>query len=142
VANVNGQYIPLEFYTGPFPHGNVDGQFLELGLPPPDVDSTAPVIGNFSPAQGSQIDANQSIYFEVTDTSGTFRRIIVHAVFEDGIEEVVHDGSSFRGRYQVGNTRVIITNGWAYTLLRYGGWPSSPTIRIFAIDAAGNERTA
>ncbi len=77
--------------------------------------------------------------FDVTDNSGLFSTIILHAVYADGIEEVVHDGTNFRGLYQTSSSRVIITDGWRYTVLRTGGWPSSPvTIRAFAVDGEGN----
>lgn len=106
------------------------------------LDTVPPVIDNFDPPQGTAIDPAQGISFDVTDNSGNFRRIVVHAVFDDGVEEVVHDGDSFRGFYQVGNSRVFIAGGYRYNLLRAGGWPGNPTIRAFAIDASGNEDTA
>ncbi len=102
-------------------------------------DNTPPVIGNFVPAQGTILDEQQSVSFDVTDNSGLFSTIILHAVYADGIEEVVHDGTNFRGLYQTSSSRVIITDGWRYTVLRTGGWPSSPvTIRAFAVDGEGN----
>jgi len=113
---------------------------LNLGpaLDPPD--TTPPVVGSFSPALGGTISPTQPITFEVTDDSGAFRRIIVHAVFADGIEEVVHNGLAFRGLYQTSSQRVLVTNGFRYTVLRTGGWPSSPaTFNVFALDESGNE---
>jgi hypothetical protein len=102
-------------------------------------DTTPPVVSNFVPAVGTPVTAQQPVQFDVTDDSGQFRRINVHAVYGDGVEEVVHNGDSFRGYYSTSSSRVIIAGGFRYTVLRAGGWPSTPRITIFAIDVAGNE---
>lgn len=105
-------------------------------------DTTAPVIVNFSPPVGTALAATQPVTFDVTDNSGDFRRIIVTALYpRTGIEEVVHDGDSFRGLYQTTSARSMITNGFSFSVLRSGGWPSSPTFKVFAIDTGGNEAT-
>ncbi len=117
---------------------NINSRIVEFEIAAP-LDTAAPVIDNFSPAQGSDIEPQQSLMFDVTDESGLFSTIIVHAVFADGVEEVVHDGTNFRGFYTSTSSRVLITNGWRYTVLRSGGWPSSPVmIRVFAVDGGGN----
>lgn len=106
----------------------------------PTPDTTPPVIEHFVPPLGATLSAQQSITFDATDDSGRFRRVLVHAVFSDGVVEVVHDGDGFRGYYQGSSSRVMIANGYRYTVLRTGGWPSSPaTFNVFAIDASGNE---
>jgi hypothetical protein len=79
------------------------------------------------------------LQFDVTDDSGAFRRVIVCAVL-DGVTEVVHDGSTFLGNYAGGScSRAAISGGFRFVVLRDGGWPASPTIRVFAIDQQGNE---
>lgn len=110
-----------------------------FGAPPPEIDTEAPVVGNFVPPVGTPVTAQQPLQFDVTDNEGQFRRIIVHAVYADGVEEVVHNGESFRGLYATVSARVLITDGYRYTVKRSGGWPSTPRITIFAIDVAGNE---
>lgn len=102
---------------------------------------TPPVVTNISPAAGTAIGAAQSISFDVTDDSGLFRLIMVIADFGLlAIREVIHDGMSFGPRYLAsGNGRVAIPGGWHYTVLRQGGWPSSPTITPYAIDLGGGE---
>jgi hypothetical protein len=103
-------------------------------------DTTSPVVTNFSPVAGTEIASTDSIQFEVTDTSGSFARILVAVWFkETGVQELVHDGDAFTGLYTAVSSRVIITNGYRYTVAKSGGWGSSPTIRVFPIDAAGNE---
>ena len=106
------------------------------------LDTTPPVVGNFVPELGSNLPAAQPIRFDVTDDSGDFRRIIVHARFADGLEEVIHNGDSFRGLYGGGNSgRSLITGGFQYNVFRAGGWPQGGpvAINVFAIDVAGNE---
>jgi hypothetical protein len=127
-------------HTAGYDTGFINAAFTQNYVSEPD--AVAPTIGAFDPPQGSTIDENTPVYFEVTDNLGQLGRVFVVAVFDDGVEEVVHDGVNFRGYYQVGCSRVIVTDGWGYTVLRSGGWPSSPTIRVFAVDAEGNEGTA
>ena len=106
-----------------------------------DPDTTVPVVGGFSPALGGTIQSSQPITFDVTDDSGAFRRVLVHARFADGLEEVVHNGTAFRGLYQTTSARVLIAGGFRYTILRSGGWPQGGpvAVNVFAIDAVGNE---
>lgn len=103
-------------------------------------DSTAPVVSNYSPAPGATINPGDSITFDVTDNSGSFARIMVVAWYRDtGVQEVIHDGDGFTGYFTSTSSRVIISGGYRYTVARFGGWEHSPTIRVFPIDAAGNE---
>jgi len=115
-------------------------QVVILALPTPDI--IKPIVGNFLPALGSNIPSTQPISFTVTDDSGAFVRIIVHARFADGLEEVVHNGDSFRGLYGGGaSSRILAAGGFGYTVFRTGGWPQGAPValNVFAIDAAGNE---
>ncbi len=120
--------IELNIIEGPLPP------------PPPVPDTTPPVVSGFDPAPGTQIARNQTIQFDVTDDSGAFARIFVVAFFKlTGIQEVIHDGIGFVGFYSATSTRVVITNGFRYIVLRSGGWIEAPTIRVFPIDSSGNE---
>jgi hypothetical protein len=102
-------------------------------------DTYPPVVSNVSPAAGTALARTDAVFFDVTDDSGVFRRIIVTATFTDGVAEVVHDGDGFAARYGSTSTRTPITNGFRYRVRRTGGWPYGPTIRAYAIDPAGNE---
>lgn len=117
------------------------GYLLFVPPPPaPPVDATAPAVGNFNPAPGTPIARTGPVSFDVTDDSGDFRRIFVVAFFPaTGVTEVVHDGDGFRGFYAASSSRMMISAGFRYTVLRSGGWPAAPTIQTFAIDRAGNE---
>ena len=107
---------------------------------PQPPDPTPPVVSNFDPPEGTEVLATQAIQFDVTDNTGSFARILVVAWFRDtGEQELIHDGDNFVGLYSSTSSRVIITDGYRYVVARSGGWENAPTIRVFPIDAAGNE---
>lgn len=116
--------------------------FLGFVPPPPapPEDTSPPTVANFAPAPGTPIARGAPIAFDVTDDSGTFRRIFVMAHFPRlGVTEVIHDGDGFRGPYAAASARAFIAYGFRYSVLRGGGWPDAPTILVHAIDASGNE---
>jgi hypothetical protein len=110
-----------------------------LNPSPPDI--VAPVVGNYSPPPLTEIAATDPLFFDVTDDSGLFRRILVVVAYPDNTAEFVHDDVSFLAPFDAFSTRVPIANGWHYRLRRRGGWPKSPTIRAFVYDRNGNEAT-
>lgn len=121
-------------------HEPIDIMVATIPVAPPTPDTEAPIISNMSPGAGSELSANDAIEFDVTDNSGAFARIFVVAYFpETGDQDVIFDGASFVGRYTGISSRVPITLGFRYTVARSGGWQYAPTIRIFPIDAAGNQ---
>lgn len=105
--------------------------------PPPDV--TNPVVDNFSPANGSQLLPKQSISFTVTDNSSLIRKIFVCAIFADGEVDTVYDGDRFTPQYVSTSSRSIIPFGFSFSVQPVLGWTKSPTIRVYALDYAGNE---
>lgn len=124
-----------DFTDADYFHGKA-GMELSIGS---GKDLTNPVISNFSPAPGTPISSTQVISFDVTDNIGLFTRIIIIARFGT-TQEVVHDGSSFSFLYSNASCTVApITNGFHYTVLRTGGWPSTMIFEPFAIDTDGNE---
>lgn len=116
------------------PHPGADREWIVTSV----TDITPPVISNVSPAPGSNITQTTTISFDATDNVG-FRRLMVLAEYPDGSYEVVHDGDAFSQMFSSQSTMVIIPNGYHYSLGRTIYWPGSPIIRIFAIDASGNE---
>lgn len=108
--------------------------------PPPPLDEIAPEVGNVSPTPGTPIEATTPISFDVTDDSGAFRRVLVAVIMGgSGVPELAYDGDAFLGPYVASSSRVVIPDGFRFTLQRSGGWPSSPTVRVFPIDLGGNE---
>jgi hypothetical protein len=102
-----------------------------------------PVVGNFSPPSGAAITAGSMLQFDVTDANsgGAFARVIVHFQFPSlGEWEVAHDGDSFAPMYAGGgSTREAIANGYRFKVKRSGGWPAPPVVKVFAVDAEGDE---
>lgn len=111
-------------------------------LLPRVADTTPPEIELVSPSEGSQPGTAQMV-FDVTDETG-LGRVMIAARFTSGSAyEVVHDGDEFAPLYSESpNDRTPITGGWRYTIRRRGGWPEGALqLRVFGIDAAGNEGT-
>lgn len=105
----------------------------------PSPDSTAPTVSNISPAPGSTLGPATHVSFDVTDNLGGLRRVAV-GVTAVGLQtrEMPHDGTSFAANYG-GSTRTSIANGFHYDLVRAGGFPSFPSITVYAVDTSGNE---
>lgn len=101
-----------------------------------------PLIDNFDPDPGSEIEADDSISFDVTDPDGDSFDVLAIAISFGGAPEIVdlvHDGTNFRTRYATNSTRSVIANGFNYSIRRDGGWPSSQVkIEWFAV-ANGEE---
>lgn len=93
-----------------------------------------PEVTWLAPVPGSPISAVQPLSFEVVDPEGLLGDVLVLAAFP-GVYEVVHDGASFGPNYvESPNGRAPITNGWRYTVLRRGGWPDSPRVKVCAFE--------
>lgn len=101
-------------------------------------DETAPTVAVVSPASNLIITPSTQLVIDVTDNV-LLRRVLLVAR-TGGLEEVVHNGNAFGPMYSRDpNRREAISGGYRYTLLRRGGWPSSPTIDAYPFDTAGNE---
>jgi hypothetical protein len=103
----------------------------------PAPDSTVPVISNWVPTPGTTIQPGTALQFDVTDVNADLNVIVVKVAFAGGgAFEIAHDGSQLGPNYS--GSRTVITNGFRYVLNRSGGWPSTPTITIYAVDSSGN----
>lgn len=102
-------------------------------------NQTAPLIENVTPTASSSILRTATISFDITDDEDLLQNAIVEAIYTTGNIEVVHDGSAFGAQFS--GARVPITDGYSYSFSRDdAGWPTSTlTIRITAVDSAGNE---
>lgn len=104
-------------------------------------DHTPPVIADFNPPLGTPIARAATVQFTVTDDSSGLGKVIIVAAFAvTGIDELVFDGDNFRGAYTGRSRRELITGGYRFTIARgAGGFPSTPSFSVFAVDRAGNE---
>lgn len=114
-----------------------------LGSMTGGADSLPPVVGNFSPPSGSTIDAADPVFFDVTDNTGLFKRVLVLIHQGDEADEIatelVHDGEQFWWPYAAQSLRENIPGGFRYRVRRSGGWLADVVSVVFAYDNAGNE---
>lgn len=104
-------------------------------------DLTPPVISNVTPV-GANIQPTTVVGFDATDTESPFRRIIIKAHYVDGTWDLVWDGDQFGPKFQgASNTRVALSMGYRFTILKDGGWTvgNGLTLTPYAIDTGGNE---
>lgn len=100
--------------------------------------SNRPVVTAISPAPGTALAPTTAVSLNVTSPVNTpFTAILIRAQYPNiGVDELVYDGTKFTANYS--GTKTAITNGFSFTgMLRTGGWPSSPTFQVFAIDDVG-----
>lgn len=103
-------------------------------------DIVPPIITNVNPPVGTAITKGQHISFDVTDDSGSFRRILPCIYYANlGGVELVHDGETFTPNYIENSTRSVITDGFHYDILRASGWPDVVKLIPFSYDLGGNE---
>ena len=103
--------------------------------PPPD---PPPVLEYVAPLPGMTIGRKQPVRFRVTDNLAMRRLIVIASIPTVSADEVVFDGQ-LRRLYAGSSSAVPIEGGYELTVLRAGGWPGSPTFRVFAIDSKGSE---
>lgn len=108
------------------------------GVLEPYVGGSAPIVSNVTPAPGTPITAAAVIGVDVTDDA-SLRRVLVTVAFPSlGRTELAHDGDGFTQQYGL-SRRDNITGGYRYALQRQGGWPASPRLLVYAVDADGEE---
>jgi hypothetical protein len=96
-------------------------------------------ITNVNPAENTEITNTQAITLDVLDTETELGRVLIAIKYESlgGATELAWDGDAITGPFQI--TVVPITNGRRYTIVRLGGWPAAPTIRVFITNYGGRE---
>jgi len=102
----------------------------------------APVIGSYSPSAAASITRTTALTYHVTDET-SLGPVLVWATQGSDPVETVHDGSSFVAPYAAGSTRSSISGGYAYSIVRAGGWQRSAlTLSTKAVDGQGNVTTS
>lgn len=117
----------------PSPEPTLLFQPIQLGAS----DVTVPAITNLSPAEGSTLATSGAVSFDVTDASG-LSLVIVLIEYASGECECAFDGTSFAENFAPGSSKTTITNGFTFSIARFGGWRMAPTIRVRAVDTKGN----
>lgn len=100
---------------------------------------STPSVVIVSPVSPNPLLQDTPIVFTVTDPN-QLRRVFVYIVLAERAPfEVVHDGLRWGGSFTNGvNSRVSITNGYQYTILRDGGWPVTPLLRVLPVNTMGS----
>lgn len=99
--------------------------------PPPE----APLVSEVYPS--GEIGADDAIGFDVTDDDG-LSSVAILVSFEDGPVDLAYDGVRWRGQYRLLSTTETVAGGYRYRARRSGGWTSSPTLEVVAVDVDGN----
>lgn len=108
----------------------------------PSPNAVAPVVTFISPAPGTPIQPLTEITLQVTDDVGELVNVAIDVTFPDGTAECIFDSDTFTPLYRAGSSRATIMNGYQFTLRRArGGWPSTPTFNVEAVDRDGNRST-
>lgn len=107
-------------------------------------DTTPPVVTVISPTPGLipgniRQAANTPLVIDVTDIAPgvAFLRVRIRYALL-GMQCTLHNGTTFELGYQQNSTKVVIPNGFRFTLLPDDGWLSGFTLEVDAIDGAGN----
>ena len=104
------------------------------------VVSGAPSVTGITPAVGTQLSANQSVSFTVTDTAGlSFQSLIVVFSFPNGAQEVAFNGTSVAGFYAGSVATQLSSSSWSFSFARTGGWLGAPSLNVYAVDTVGQE---
>jgi hypothetical protein len=120
------------------------GLAYELWLFQSVVTQPAPQVTNLSPAAGTPIGSTQPILFHVTDfqvdgiTPVPMDIVYIKASYPSlGIEEIVYDEDGF-GQSFGGSVANAISGGFAFTVLRTGGWLDQQVeISVVAVNNTG-----
>jgi hypothetical protein len=92
--------------------------------------ATEPVLSSISP---TTVLRDTPIAFTVTEV-GTERKPLITIQFGGSdVVEVVYDGTSFTGKYAGYSGRWEVTGGYGFSILRSGGWPITPTLRVYGL---------
>jgi hypothetical protein len=100
---------------------------------------TPPTISTPSPSTTSPLTRYQPVTLGVRDDVG-LALVVVYASYagQPNIWEIVHDNYSW-GPSFVGSTnqKMTVDGGFDFILLRDGGWPGVPRIRVVAVNTSG-----
>jgi hypothetical protein len=100
-----------------------------------------PVFQNISPSPSYSILPNTLLSFQVVDTGSPIVLVVPIITLDPTVAgELVYDWTlgAFTPAYIEESEILTIANGYQFNMLRFNGWPTPPTLRCWAVDAAGN----
>ena len=99
-------------------------------------DGAAPVVTLVSPLAGT-LEAFEAVVVDVTDNTTLGRVFLVARMPALNLEELIYAGNRFTPQYAAQSSQVAIAGGFRFTVKRSAGWPASPTLDAYAVDASG-----
>lgn len=100
-----------------------------------------PVFQNITPAPSSSILPATPLMFDVVDTGSSIVLVVPIIIVDPTVAgELVYDwtAGAFAAAYEQNSSLITITNGYRFSMRRLYGWATPPTLRVWAVDAAGN----
>lgn len=100
-----------------------------------------PVFQNITPNPSFSILPNVPLQFQVVDTGSPIVLVVPIIILDPTVAgELVYDwtAEAFSPAYLANSILTTIANGYQFTMLRFNGWQTPPTLRCWAVDAAGN----
>lgn len=118
--------------------GRDESEFTFAGAvsAPSGGDGAAPVVTLVAPLTGS-LEAFEPVVVDVTDNTALGRVFLVARMPASNLEELIYAGDRFTPQYAAQSSQVAIAGGFRFTVKRSAGWPSSPTLDAYAVDASG-----
>lgn len=101
--------------------------------------ASGPEVASIAPAVGHAIDPHAPVNFNAVASAGIRRCIIAAFYPATGEYDLVWDGASFTPAYAQASVAVPGPVTSSFSILRTGGWPSPPEVRVFLFDLLGNE---
>jgi hypothetical protein len=115
--------------------GHILGTSVALGGSGGGGGGPAPTVEWLDPAPGSPISRVRDISVRVMDTD--LVKLVLTARYPDtATDDVVYRAGQLTPRYRTSQVSEI-SGGVSFVLRRVGGWLSSPTLQVDAVDATG-----
>jgi hypothetical protein len=95
------------------------------------------IISNVSPVIPTPVLPQDAIQFDITASAGFALILPLISLNPFTTPELVHNFAGFEPLYAAGSTRVVITDGYRYTIRRQSGWYAQPNLIIYAVDSTG-----
>lgn len=135
MASVTFQQVDSHFVASQAIRLRLTVQLIDRPLETPSV----PVVTLVTPLEGP-LSESGAIVFDVTDADADLGTVFASITYEGtGLTETIVDADGFTQGFAGASTREVITNGYRYTVRRFGPWPQTrATLKVSALDTSGN----
>lgn len=109
--------------------------YIISNAPQPDI--TPPIINNVLPADGSTIDYQDSISFDITDSNSLIKNTII-SISTSNTNELIYDNKNFLQPY-LSSSASVIADGYSFSIRRTGGFESNNiNLNVISSDSFDN----